>query len=208
MPDLPITRLEDVGTETIAVEVETPAEFAAHPGQFVLVRATTEGDEETGYYTISSPDVEDRFEMTVAVNPEGTLGLWLAERTLGEEITVEGPFGDIQYTGEGSAVVFASGPGIGPAVGIAERAGVAGHDATIVYGGSQPPHQARLTALEERGATVVLSDDLDAAVESLALAAEETYVFGFRSFVQAAREALAGAGRDPDDAAIESFGPE
>ena len=207
MPSLRITRIEDVGEQTVAIEVETPADFEAYPGQFVLVRATIDGEEETGYYTISSPDVEGRFEMTVAVDPDGTLGPWLAERTLGEELTVEGPFGDIQYTGDGDAVVFARGPGIGPAVGIAERARDVGHDVTIVHGGGQPPHEKRLGSLEERGAAVVLADDLNLAVESLSLTDEGTYVFGFQSFVEETKDAITAAGVDLDDVEIESFGP-
>ena len=207
MPSLRITRIEDVGEQTVAIEVETPADFEAYPGQFVLVRATIDGEEETGYYTISSPDVEGRFEMTVAVDPDGTLGPWLVERTLGEELTVEGPFGDIQYTGDGDAVVFARGPGIGPAVGIAERARDVGHDVTIVHGGDQPPHEKRLASLEERGAAVVLADDLNLAVESLSLAGGGTYVFGFQNFVEETKDAIEAAGVDLDDVEIESFGP-
>lgn len=208
MPELPIRRLEDVGDRTIAIEVETPADFEAYPGQFVLVRATIDGEEEeTGYYTISSPDVEDTFEITIAVDPDGTLGPWLAERTLGETITVEGPFGDIQYSGGGDALVFARGPGIGPAVGIAERAVGADRNATVVYGGSEPAHADRLAELEDRGVALVLSDDLTAAVDSLEVAESETYVFGFRGFVEETKDALTDSGVDLDDVAIESFGP-
>lgn len=207
MPELRITRLKDVGDRTIAIEVETPADFEAYPGQFILVRATIGGEEETGYYTISSPDVEDTFEITIAVDPDGTLGPWLAERTLGKEITVEGPFGDIQYTGDGDALVFARGPGIGPAVGIAERAAEAGWDATIVYDGSGPAHADRLAELEERGVTLVLFEDLAAAVNSLDFSESETYVFGFQRFVEETKEALMEADIDLDDVEIESFGP-
>lgn len=211
MPQLPITRLETVGPETIAVEVETPASFDAYPGQFVLVRATIDGEEESGYYTISSPSVDGRFEMTVATDPDGTLGPWLHGRTLTDELVVEGPFGNVKYTDDGDVVVFASGPGIGPAVGIAERAVETGHAATVVYGGSEPPHGRRLTRLEADGATVVLTADLAAAIESLATAELEEaqrYVFGFQGFVDEARTALTDAGVDLDDVAIEGFGPE
>lgn len=209
MPELEITRLEDVGDRTVAVEVETPADFEAYPGQFVLVRATIDGEEEeTGYYTISSPHVEDTFEMTVAVEPDGTLGPWLAERTLDEAITVEGPFGDVTYEGAGDALVFARGPGVGPAVGIAERAVAAGRDATVVYGGTEPAHAERLDELEERGIALVLAEDVAAAVDSLEFAGVATYVFGFEGFVEETREALSSAGVDLDDVEIENFGPE
>lgn len=207
MPDVEITRLEDVGENTIAVEVEAPADFEAYPGQFVLVRATIDGEEETGYYTISCPTVDETFEMTVAVEPDGTVGPWLAEHALGDEITVEGPLGDVQYVDDGDVLVLASGPGIGPAMGIGERARELGYDSTIVYGGSQPPHRDRLTVLEAAGATVVLSDDLDAAIGSLDVSTPETYVFGFRDFAHRARDALSQAGVDVEDVEIEVFGP-
>lgn len=208
MPKLQITRLENVGDRTIAIEVETPSDFEAYPGQFVLVRGIIGGEEETGYYTISSPTVEETFEMTVAVDPDGTLGPWLNTRTLNDELTVEGPFGDIQYTGDGDAIVLAGGPGIGPAIGIAESARDKDYDVTIVYGGSNPPHERRLTALEQDGATIVFSSDLDAAVDSLDLSGVETYVFGFQSFVNEAKAALSEADMDLEDVEIESFGPE
>lgn len=208
MPKLQITRLEDVGEQTIAIEVEAPSDFEAYPGQFVLVRGIIDDEEETGYYTISSPTVEETFEMTVAVDPDGTLGPWLSTRTLNNELTVEGPFGDIQYTGDSDAIVLAGGPGIGPAIGIAESARDEEYDVTIVYGGSNPPHERRLTALEQDGATIVFSTDLGAAVGSIDLSGAETYVFGFQSFVNETKTALTEAGVDLEDIEIESFGPE
>lgn len=208
MPKLQIVRLEDVGERTIAIEVDAPVDFEAYPGQFVLVRETIDGEEETGYYTISSPTAKETFEITVAVDPDGTLGPWLSARTLDDELTVEGPFGDIQYTGDNDAVVLAGGPGIGPAIGIAESARDENYDVTVVYGGSNPPHGRRLTALEQDGATIVFSTDLSTAVDSLDLSGAETYVFGFQSFVNETKIALTEAGIDLEDVEIESFGPE
>ena len=208
MSDVAIARIEDVGDGTIAFELETPADFEASPGQFVLVRAEIEGSEETGYYTISSPDVAESFEITVAVTPDGTLGPWLADRSVGEEITVEGPFGTVQYSGESDAVVIAGGPGIGPAVGIGERAIASGHDVTIVYGGRNPPHAGRLEALERDGATVVTSEDIESATSGVDLSIGEIFVFGFADFVERVDAALTERGIDTDDVEIENFGPE
>lgn len=208
MTDVAITRIEDVGDRTIAIELETPVGFEAFPGQFVLVRATIDGKEESGYYTVSSPDVTDTFEITVAVSPDGTLGPWLSRRSVGDEITVEGPFGEIRYSGESDAIVIASGPGIGPAVGIGERAMSADRDVTIVYGGINPPHAKRLTALEEDGAVVVISADIETAVEGIEFTTDETFVFGFEGFVKRVDTALTDAGLDTDDVEIENFGPE
>lgn len=208
MPSVTVESIEDVGSENVAITLSSPAGFDALPGQFVLVKATVDGEEETGYYTISSPDVEDTFEVTVAVEPEGTLGPWLADRDAGDEVTIEGPYGDIQYGGDDDAVVLASGPGIGPAVGIGERAAASGRDVAIVYGGDEPPHRARLDALEADGATILVTDELDDVAGRLpSVSPDQVYVFGFNEFVEEAQRALSDAGIDPDAAEIESFGP-
>jgi len=206
MPQVTVEAVESVGERTVAVELRTPDGFDAAPGQFLLVRATVDGVEESGYYTLSSPEAEERMEVTVEYVPEGTLAPWLAERTPGDTVEIEGPFGDVRYTGDGPAVVLAEGPGIGPAVGIAERARENGHDATIVFWGQDPPHRNRLDALEANGATVMLVEALDEATDTLAAAADATvYVFGFESFVRDAKTVAEAVG--VDDLRAESFGP-
>jgi ferredoxin-NADP reductase len=205
MPQVTVAAVEDVGTRTVALELETPEGFDAEPGQFLLVRATVDGVEETGYYTLSSPDVQGTMEVTVEYVPEGTLAPWLAERSAGDEIEIEGPFGDVRYTGEGDAVVLAEGPGIGPAVGIAERARREGHDATVVFWGEEPPHRERLDALEDDGATILVVESLRDASDALVRAGDATvYVFGFESFVRDAKTVAEGVG--VDDIRAESFG--
>lgn len=206
MPQVSVERVEEVGVDTVALELRSPSGFDADPGQFFLVRATVDGVEETGYYTLSSPDTEGTIEITVEAPPESTLARWLAERTSGDEVELEGPFGDVRYAGEGEAVVLAEGPGIGPAVGIGERARRAGHDATIVFQGEDPPHSDRLDALAADGATVLVVDSLDdpdvtAALESAGDAV--AYAFGFESFV---RDAKAAAERAGIELRAESFG--
>ncbi len=221
MVEVTVDAVEEVGTRTVALELRTPEGFDAEPGQFLLVRATVDGGgeqrssgnrsgtgdvEETGYYTLSSPDAEGTMEITVEYVPEGTLAPWLAERTPGDEIEIEGPFGDVRYTGDGPVVVLAEGPGIGPAVGIAERARGAGHDATVIFWGEDPPHRDRLDALDAGGATVLVVGSLDEAVDILTDAAAATvYVFGFESFVRDAKTVAEAAG--VDDVRAENFGP-
>lgn len=208
MPHASVAAVEEVGRDTVAVEFETPEGFDGEPGQFVSVRATVDGVEEAGYYTISSPRVSDVFEVTVGVDPEGALGPWLADRNPGDEAEVDGPFGDVRYTGEESVVVLAEGPGIGPAVGVGERAHEADRDVTIVYYGDEPPHRARLDALEDDGATLVVTGSFDDAADALdSLTDGGAYVFGFEAFANEAKEAVEEAGIDGADAHIESFGP-
>lgn len=208
MPDVAITGIEEVGEQTVAIELETPNDFEASPGQFILVRATIGGEDEKGYYTISSPDVAGTFEITVAVTPDGTLGPWLADRSVGDEITVEGPYGTVRYTGADDAIVIAGGPGIGPAVGIGERAISSDHDVTILYGGDQPPHARRLDELERNGATVVTAENLEKATRDIDFSDGTVFVFGFENFVERVETELSEIGVDSDDVEIENFGPE
>jgi ferredoxin-NADP reductase len=205
MPQVTVEAVESVGERTAALELRTPDGFDAAPGQFLLVRATVGGVEETGYYTLSSPDTDGRIEVTVEYVPEGTLAPWLADRSPGDTLEIEGPFGDVRYTGGGSVVVLAEGPGIGPAVGIAERAREAGHDATVVFWGQDPPHRDRLDALENGSATVMVVGSLEEATDTLAAAGDATvYVFGFESFVRDAKTVSEAVG--VDGLRVESFG--
>ncbi|GGM60389.1 ferredoxin-NADP reductase [Halarchaeum rubridurum] len=213
MPTLTVAAVADVGPQTVAIELDAPGSFDAAPGQFVLVRRP--GDDDAGYYTISSPAVAETFEITVGYpedeSPDESLGTWLAEREVGDEVEIDGPLGNVEYRGEGDVAVYAAGPGIGPAVGVAERAVESGHDATVVYRGEAPPHGARLDALADAGATVAVVDSLDdlAALDGdyLPVPTPAVYVFGFDDFVAEVRALLEDAGRDPTEAAIESFGP-
>lgn len=204
-----VVSVEEVGTQTVAVTLHTPPEFEAAPGQFVLLRIDVDGEEETAYYTLSSADAAETFEVTADTHPEGTVGPWLAAREPGDSVAVEGPFGDVRYTGGSDVAVLAEGPGIGPAVGIGERASDEGYDVTIVFWGADPPHQDRLDALEADGATVTLVDAREDLVAALTALDEEPrlFAFGFDEFVDTVKDALDDAGFGPDSAEIESFGP-
>lgn len=209
MPAVAIERVREVGPDTLAITFEAPAEFDAHPGQFVLVRADVDGEEESGYYTLSSPEIVERFEVTVAVDPEGTLGPWLADREVGSTVDIEGPFGEVYYEGDDDVTVLAAGPGVGPAVAIGERARSAGQAATVCYRTDAPVHADRLDALRDADATVeLLAGDADLADALGTVEVHgEVYVFGFAGFVEEARDALTAAGVDDDDVHVESFGP-
>lgn len=212
----------DVGEDTVAIELSTPPSFDAAPGEFVLVRATvgvsgdaggasdaSDGGEEIArHYTLSSPRVDDSFEITVGVDPDGDLTPHLAALEPGDELTIEGPFGEVSYAGEGDVLVLAGGPGVGPAVAIAERAREAGHDAAIVYLDDAPAHVDRLSALAAEGADVVTVTDADAFHAAVGPVADvgQPYVFGFQQFCEDALDALADAGVDREDALVESFG--
>lgn len=190
-----------VGPGMVALELESPAGFEAQPGQFVLVRSRGRGGR---HFTISSLDVADTFEITIEVTSDGQLSPWLAKRTPGDTVHIEGPFGRTYFDG-GAAVAMGSGSGIGAAVGVAERAIRDGEEASVVAA-SPLAHEARLAALAAGGATVfVVSNGLDDAVAATAGSAP-VYVFGFRGFIDRVRTALAEGGYDPDAPSYESYG--
>ena len=204
-----VESVEDVGPDTVALEFETPPEFDADPGQFVALAVEFDGEEVKRFYTLSSPSVEDTFEITVGIDPDGDLSPWLADREPGDTGPMDGPFGTITYEGDGDVVTIAGGPGIGPAVAIAEAAVEAGHDATVIYQDDEPAHTERLETLEDEGTPVTILEDGDdrlADAVQEALGDGQVYAFGFEEFVHAVAEAIEAAGGDPDDALIENFG--
>lgn len=211
MDDVAVTvrAVESVGPDTLAFTFETPVDFEAAPGQFVEVSARIDGDLVKRYFTLSSPDVEDTFELTVSIDPEGALGPWLADREPGDAIRISGPHGRAFYDGEQSVVVLAAGPGIGPAIGIGERVIAEDGAVAIVYLLETAVHEARLDALAASGARVFpVSDGLEGPTgEAVDQVGGTVFVYGFGPFVDRAVAALEAAGLDPDEAKVESFGP-
>lgn len=205
-----VESVESVGTDTVAIELDSPEEFEAQPGQFVKLSATIDGEDYSRFYTLSSPDVEDTFELTVEVDEEGgPFSAHLASLSPDDEIDMSGPFGRDYYEGEQRVVVLAGGPGVGPAVGIGERALDNGAEVAIVYQDEDPAHVGRLDELEERGATVSVTDsDIADHVEAVISGseAEQVFVYGFADFVDEATAAIEAAGGLPDGAKIENFG--
>lgn len=206
--DVEVVERRTVGPDTVALTIETPPGFDARPGQFVQVRAPVDGEPVTRHYSISSPTATGTFEITVGVDPDGTLSPWLAEVDPGATLEVDGPFGRVHYEDEASVVVLAAGPGVGPAVGVAERALRDGGDAAIVYRTDVLVHERRLSRLAMAGAAVHVVGDASHIRAAVATTVDRghTFVYGFEPFVEDAREAIEAAGGDPGAAKIENFG--
>jgi 3-phenylpropionate/trans-cinnamate dioxygenase ferredoxin reductase subunit len=207
--DVAVAAVRDVGPDAIAVELDTPPEFHALPGQFVKLITTVDGEEHPRFYTISSPDVTDTFELTIGIDPDGDVTPQLRGLEAGDEVTISGPYGDAHYEDEPRVLVLAGGPGIGPAVGIAERALADGGDAAIVYRDDAPIHEARLADLSSRGVDVELltpADTLDDAVADALTDDTQVFVYGFADFLDDATTAIEAAGGDADEAKMENFG--
>ncbi|MFB6267886.1 MAG: FAD-dependent oxidoreductase [Halodesulfurarchaeum sp.] len=204
-----VRAVSSVGADTVAMTFEAPPDFDAAPGQFIQVSARIDDDLVQRYFTISSPGVEGTFEITVGVDPDGSLTPWLADREPGDTVRMSGPYGGAYYEGESSVVVLAAGPGIGPAVGIGERALELGNRVAIVVPPDTETHRERLRRLSADGAFVIDSGEglQMATADALDHVDGTIFVYGFAPFVSDAVEAIEAAGRDPDEAKVESFGP-
>ena len=125
---------------------------------------------------------------------------------MGSEMCIrDSPYGSAYYEDESESLILAGGPGVGPAVGIGERALADGNEVTIVYCDDEPVHEDRLAELQEEGATVVVTDELAAHVSSY-YDDQQVFVYGFQEFVTESLDALEEAGGDPDEAKVENFG--
>ena len=206
-----VTDTTTVGPDTVAIEFSTPAGFDAQPGQFVKLSATVDGEDYARFYTLSSPDVDGTFEITVGIDSEagGPFSEFLADLSAGDEIRMSGPFGSDYYEGEPRVVILVGGPGVGPAVGIGERALADDGEAAVVYRDADPAHDERLAALDDAGASVYVTDGPIAAAAGEAItgrADEQIFVYGFADFVDEATDAAAAAGVAADELKVENFG--
>lgn len=203
--DVTVRSVREVGSETIAIDLETPDGFDPSPGQFVKLTAFVDGEHVSRFYTLSSPVTADTFEVTVGIDEEGTLAPWLRDAT-GNEVTIEGPYGRAYYDGEEHVLVLAGGPGIGAAIGIGEAASSEGNEVAIVYRGEDPAHANRLDTLEQSGAAIEITDNLHEAVGLHLTDEMSVFVYGFQSFVTEAIDAIEAAGGSAEDAKVENFG--
>ncbi|MDB2244743.1 FAD-dependent oxidoreductase [Halorubrum ezzemoulense] len=208
-----VESVEPVGSDTYALRFRAPEGFAAEPGQFVKLGTEIDGESVARFYTLSSPRVGETFEVTVGIDPDegGEFSAFLSGAEAGTEMTLSGPFGDQHYDGEPRAVVIAGGPGVGPAVAIAERALDEDAEAAVVYRDDDVAHADRIDALRERGAAVRLLDGdaplTDAVADVLTGADGGTaFVYGFADLVADAEAAIEAAGGDADAAKVENFG--
>jgi ferredoxin-NADP reductase len=207
--EVTVAAIEDVGEDAIAIEFETPDGFAAQPGQFVKLTLAVDGEDESRFYTISSPDTDDTFEITVGIDPEGTVAPLLPDFEAGDTVSISGPFGDAYYEDESRVLVLAGGPGVGPAIGIAERVLAEGGDVGVVYRDDSPIHRERLDTASDDGAFMRIldgDDNLAGAVRAFGTDDTQVFVYGFADFLDAATDAIGAAGGEPDKAKYENFG--
>lgn len=208
-----VVGVRDIGSDAVAIDIRTPTGFSALPGQFLKLSTTLDGESVGRFYTISSPDVTETFELTVSYDSDegGDFSEYLLSLDAGDSIRITGPFGDCHYENESRVVVLAGGPGIGPAVGIAERALTDGGSAAIVYRDDEPIHEERLASLAAADADVfVLTEEttLTDAVSNVFThgSDEQVFVYGFSDFLADVEAALEAAGADVAGVKTENFG--
>lgn len=210
--EVSVEDVREVGPDTVAVDLSKPDGWTVTPGQFVQVGAPVGDGFVVRHYTISSPYADESFEITVSVDPDGELSPVLARLHEGDYVSVDGPFGRAEYEGEENVVVVAGGPGVGPAVGIAERVADehSAENVAVVYRDEKPAHTDRLDALSDKGATVEYLDGDEplraAVVEAVGRVGDGTqvFVYGFDGFVHEATDAVDAAGYD--EPKVENFG--
>ena len=208
-----VAAVREIGPNAVAIDVTTPSGFDAAPGQFIKLSTTINGESVGRFYTISSPDTDETFELTVSYDPDegGDFSEYLLSVRAGDSITITGPFGNDYYENEPRVVVLAGGPGIGPAVAIAERALGEGGEAAVVYRDDAPLYEGRLAELSASGADVFMLTDgaelTDAVADVLTgVDGEQVFIYGFADFLDDAEVALDAAGAAPDEAKSENFG--
>lgn len=208
-----VAGVREVGTDAVAISVATPEGFDAHPGQFVKLSTTIGGETVGRFYTVSSSKVTETFELTVSYDGEegGDFSEYLLSLQAGDPVTITGPFGNEYYEGETRVVILAGGPGVGPAVAIAERALSEGNEAAIVYRDDEPLHENRLAALAVGGADVFIlaeSADLTEAVGNVfsGKPGEQVFAYGFSDLIADAETAITASGGDISAMKSENFG--
>lgn len=203
-----IVAVTDVGPDTIALTFAAPPGFDARPGQFIQLRLEIHDEFVTRHYSISSPRVSDVFEVTVKIDPDGALTPALRGMTAGDTVLIDGPYGEVYHDGADGVIILAAGPGIGPAVGVAERVLADGGDAVLIYETGELVHEQRLADFAAAGGDsyIVTAGVSVLAAVSAAMSDGQVFIYGFEPFVRRARQALDDAGGDPAAAKIENFG--
>lgn len=200
-----VLAVETVAPDTLTITLQTPAGFAASPGQFVRIEAEVGGETRSGYYALSSPEVTDAFEITVQFGTDEALGAWLSGCESGETIGIDGPYGGIQYTGDEEVTVVADEAGIGSAIGIAERARRADRTVAVVYRTDRPIYESRLGRVQANGGTVTVVEESTRLADALATIPDDRpcYVFGSAEFAADVRAALREADYEPEGVTFE-----
>ncbi len=117
-----VEHLTRTGTLRLAFEVLDDEPFKFMPGQFIGIaqKLPKIGLRKSPYCLISPPTAERRFELLVRVVPQGPLSQYLGSLEVGDVIPFRGPNGRSMAPNQPGTelVLFATGVGIGPFLGL------------------------------------------------------------------------------------------
>jgi len=197
--------------------------FAYAAGQFCAFRATIGGERVVRCYSMSSsPDVGDRFTITVKRVAGGKMSNWMNDAlAAGGAIEATRPAGRfVLRPAESPIVAFAGGSGITPVLSIVKTAlATTARDVVLVYANRAPGSVIFAEALERLRAAsrgrLALLHHLDSerglldAAACAALVGERTdadfYVCGPAPYMDVVAAGLAQRGIDPDQIFVERF---
>lgn len=206
-----ILDVREVGRRTFELEIEAPPDFEANPGHFVQVRVPRGESAPVRHYSICSPTVDRSFRITVEHKPDGRVTPELIERRAGAVIEIDGPFGRVHFDGEDRVVSIGAGPGIGPALAVAERTTIEGGEAAVLVHHDHPLYEHRLSHLSTRtGPVAMVRDDVRSAISSFGalvpgIEHRTVFVYGFSPFVSTVTSAFSQLDREPAGLKVENF---
>ena len=121
-----------LSSSVLRLRLRPDAPLAYRAGQFVQI---VRGDGLVRSYSLASvPGLDDFLELHIRLVPDGRMSGWLAERPIGERLTIRGPAGDCFYVAgqpEQPLLLAATGTGLAPLVGILRDALSHGHTGPI-----------------------------------------------------------------------------
>jgi ferredoxin-NADP reductase/ferredoxin len=138
-----VTETASIGKEMCRLRLDPAVPLYYHAGQFINLRGPHGAVR--SYSLASVPALDRGLEIHVRRLPGGAVSNWLHDEVrVGQQIAVEGPFGDCFYLpgrAEQPLLMVATGSGAAPLSGIVRDALRAGHQGPIrIYHGSRSAH--------------------------------------------------------------------
>lgn len=98
-------------SDILSIRFERPEAFCYDPGQFMFIKIHKNEEELIKHFTISSSPTEETLEITKKLTGHDYSNA-LQNLKIGDNISIDGPYGDFTFKGEHGKVLFLTG-GIG-----------------------------------------------------------------------------------------------
>ena len=112
-----ILEVKNISKDTKHITITVPSDFEFHPGQFISLILTIDGEEHRRPYSIASKPQKDQLDLCIKILPDGKATPTIAKLKLGDELSVMGPMGTFYISDQSLAkpIIFIStGTGITP----------------------------------------------------------------------------------------------